>query len=250
MDKPAIDATIWDVAEAAAARVRDIGVELGLPYIAAHPDFGDPEPMRDRTGRPFAETTFRWIDAGYEYWRDRKLALQSPFLKGARLISEPFYYEHGALKTWRASHLLDNVDSRQVRPTGEDYAAIICPIHLPRGVIGAVVWAGRPEPSIAPIFEANAERLFTLALKFISAHAEAMGAVGVRADLSVTRREAQCLKWAAAGKTDVEIGIIMHLSVSTVRFHLRNAAAKLGANSRTQAIQYAASLGFVGAQGQ
>ena len=66
MDKPTIDAAIWDAAETAAAQVRDAGVALGLPFIAAHPDFGDPEPMRDRTGRPFAETTFQWIDAGYE----------------------------------------------------------------------------------------------------------------------------------------------------------------------------------------
>ena len=56
------------------------------------------------------------------------------------------------------------------------------------------------------------------------------------------------LRWAAAGKTDGEIGIILSLSVSTVRFHLRNAAAKLGATGRAQSIQIAAGLGFVGAR--
>ena len=65
---------------------------------------------------------------------------------------------------------------------------------------------------------------------------------------TLTRREVQCLRWAAAGKTDGEIGIILSLSVSTVRFHLRNAAAKLGATGRAQSIQIAAGLGFVGAR--
>jgi DNA-binding CsgD family transcriptional regulator len=35
--------------------------------------------------------------------------------------------------------------------------------------------------------------------------------------------------------------------VSTVRFHLRNAAERLGAKGRAQSIQVAAGLGFVGA---
>ncbi|WP_374283678.1 helix-turn-helix transcriptional regulator, partial [Novosphingobium sp.] len=64
---------------------------------------------------------------------------------------------------------------------------------------------------------------------------------------TLTRREVQCLRWAAAGKTDSEIGIILDVSVSTVRFHLRNAAAKLGATGRAQSIQLAAGLGYVGA---
>jgi DNA-binding CsgD family transcriptional regulator len=87
-----------------------------------------------------------------------------------------------------------------------------------------------------------------LALRFLSAHAEAKGLIKSAPDASLTRREAQVMKWAAAGKTDLEIGIILSLSVSTVRFHLRNAAGKLGAGGRAHAIQLASSLGFVGAR--
>ena len=42
------------------------------------------------------------------------------------------------------------------------------------------------------------------------------------------------------------IGIILSLSVSTVRFHLRNAGEKLGAATRARMIQVATGHGFVG----
>jgi DNA-binding CsgD family transcriptional regulator len=251
-DDPACPETarspFWITAEAAADAVREAGTAVGLPFIAAQSNLADPEPMRGAGGRPYAQTHFCWIDPGYSYWLDRRLALESPILKAARLISEPFYLADGCLRTWRPTAWLDGIDLAYLREAGGDYGAIVCPVHLPRGVIGAVVWAGRGV-DVAEIFHREAARLFVLAVTFISAHAEAAGAVpGAGADPSLTRREAQCLKWAAAGKTDAEIGIILALSVSTVRFHLRNAAAKLRAGGRAHAIQLASSLGYVGAR--
>ncbi len=62
----------------------------------------------------------------------------------------------------------------------------------------------------------------------------------------LTRREIQCLKWAAMGKTDGDISEIMHISLPTVRFHITNAARKLNVMGRPQAIYKAATLGYVG----
>src|SRR3990167_2413302 len=74
------------------ASVQAAGDAIGLPYVAAQADLGDPEPMSDEDGRPYAETSFHWVDPSYAYWRDRKLALQLAFLTaapapGARRIS-------------------------------------------------------------------------------------------------------------------------------------------------------------------
>jgi DNA-binding CsgD family transcriptional regulator len=49
-------------------------------------------------------------------------------------------------------------------------------------------------------------------------------------------REAECLRWIAEGKTDVEAGKILHISPRTVRFHINNAKAKLGVATRIQAV--------------
>lgn len=239
----------WDAMPALIAAVQGAGDAIGLPYIAAQADLGDPEPMGDADGRPYAETSFRWIDPDHAYWRDRKLALHIAFLTAARLVAEPFFYSGGRLQSWRASQLLEAVDCEQAKNTPNFGEAIIAPVHLPRGLVGAVFWCSREPVGVEALFESHAGDLHNLALKLVATHNEARGRPrNATVPQTLTRREVQCLRWAAAGKTDGEIGIILSLSVSTVRFHLRNAAAKLGATGRAQSIQLAAGLGFVGAR--
>lgn len=238
----------WRETQAFAARVRDVGLEIDLPYVATTCDIGNTDPMVNVDGKPFVETHFKWLEPQFRYWEDRSAALHSPFLKGARLISEPFYYSNGALATWRASGLLARVDCSRMRGTETNYEAIIAPVHLPCGIIGAVFWAGWPKGGVASVFEKHAAELQACATRFLSAYAEVAGILKPETGrLALTRREVQCLKWAAAGKTNSEIAVIMDLSESTVRFHLRNASTKLGANGRGGAIQSAIGLGFVGA---
>jgi DNA-binding CsgD family transcriptional regulator len=242
-------AECWAEMPALIAAVQAAGDAIGLPYVAAQADLGDPEPMSDEDGRPYAETSFRWIDPDYAYWRDRKLALHIAFLTAARLVGEPFYYSDGRLRTWRATHLLDEVDCSQAKNSPNFGEAIIAPVHLPRGLVGAVFWCSREPVGVEAIFAEHAGHLHNLAVKLVATHNEARGGPRPAPEpQTLTRREVQCLRWAAAGKTDGEIGIILSLSVSTVRFHLRNAAAKLGATGRAQSIQIAAGLGFVGAR--
>jgi len=51
----------------------------------------------------------------------------------------------------------------------------------------------------------------------------------------LTPRELECMRWVANGKTDWEIGKILSISQSTVRFHLDRARLKLNAKTRAQA---------------
>jgi DNA-binding CsgD family transcriptional regulator len=62
----------------------------------------------------------------------------------------------------------------------------------------------------------------------------------------LTKREVECLRWAAAGKTNDEIATIINLKRTTIRFHIRAAAQKLDAVNRDQALFKAAQLGFLG----
>ena len=239
----------WAEMPALITAVQAAGDAIGLPYVAAQADLGDPEPMSDEDGRPYAETSFHWVDPEHAYWRDRKLALHIAFLTAARLVAEPFFYSDGRLKTWRPTQLLEEVDCTQAKNTPNFGEAIIAPVHLPRGLVGAVFGCSRETVGVETLFANHAGELHNLALKLVATHNEARGRPrNATVPQTLTRREVQCLRWAAAGKTDGEIGIILSLSVSTVRFHLRNAAAKLGATGRAQSIQIAAGLGFVGAR--
>jgi LuxR family quorum sensing-dependent transcriptional regulator len=63
----------------------------------------------------------------------------------------------------------------------------------------------------------------------------------------LSRREAECLRWAAAGKTDNEIGAILSISPRTARFHIENAKKKLGVSTRIQAVTEALRLKAIAA---
>jgi DNA-binding CsgD family transcriptional regulator len=63
---------------------------------------------------------------------------------------------------------------------------------------------------------------------------------------SLTPRECEVLWWAAQGKSAREIGGILHISKRTVDEHTHNAARKLGAANRTQAVAIALRERLIG----
>lgn len=69
----------------------------------------------------------------------------------------------------------------------------------------------------------------------------------VRVTSSLSAREHELLAWLAHGKSDAEISCILGISVSTVRFHLGNLLAKLGAANRCHAVAQAYRLGILSA---
>jgi DNA-binding CsgD family transcriptional regulator len=236
--------------EQLAHEVEALGRLVDLPFIAVSADISSPRPMVGADARPLAETLFRWIDPTLEYWRDRAFALRAPFVFATRLTAEPFYFRDGRLQTWRPAawtQAMGLIDPGDMFGVG---TAIVAPAYLPRGVIGAVVWASPdPDVDVGAIFEARASEFHMLALRLTGAYQET--ALGARKDMArLTRREIQCLKWAAAGKTDGEIAAIVQIATPTVRFHMINAADKLGVAGRSQTVHRAATLGYIGAVGR
>ena len=61
----------------------------------------------------------------------------------------------------------------------------------------------------------------------------------------VSKREADCLHWVARGKINGEIGEALKISENTVRYHLKNAYRKLGANTRSRAVNRALQAGII-----
>ncbi len=61
----------------------------------------------------------------------------------------------------------------------------------------------------------------------------------------LTKRETQCLAWAAQGKTDWEIGQLLQIGDKTVNMHIDNARKKLDASSRAQAALIAWRRGWL-----
>lgn len=63
--------------------------------------------------------------------------------------------------------------------------------------------------------------------------------------IELTPRERECLKWAAAGKSEWEISQILGISEHTSEKHLLNAKTKLGAVNRVQAVAEAIRRGYI-----
>jgi DNA-binding CsgD family transcriptional regulator len=55
-------------------------------------------------------------------------------------------------------------------------------------------------------------------------------------DLSLSRRQAECLAWVEQGKSSPEIAIILGLSARTVEAYIERACEKLGVRTRIQAV--------------
>ena len=58
---------------------------------------------------------------------------------------------------------------------------------------------------------------------------------------ALTRREAEVLRWVAAGKTDRDVALLLACSPRTVHKHLQRVYAKLGVETRTAAVMRALS---------
>lgn len=61
----------------------------------------------------------------------------------------------------------------------------------------------------------------------------------------ISERERDILRLVATGATNQQIAQQLHISVNTVKVHLRNIFAKIGATSRTEATLYAVRSGLV-----
>jgi LuxR family quorum sensing-dependent transcriptional regulator len=61
----------------------------------------------------------------------------------------------------------------------------------------------------------------------------------------LTPRERECLKWAAVGKSDHDIGAILSISHKTVNAFLERVKVKYGVRTRTQAVALALQFGVI-----
>lgn len=106
------------------------------------------------------------------------------------------------------------------------------PIHGPGGYMAIVTMATR-----TPHFPPNVRmRLHLLALLVHERCRQIEGMVPPSPTSEpLTSRELECLRWVGAGKSDAEIGLIMGIAQTTVKFHVDNGRKKLGVRTRAQA---------------
>lgn len=126
-------------------------------------------------------------------------------------------------------------------------SGVSLPIHGPAGETGILCFVSDMDPgrqfqkhAIYSLPELSFFRdfIFESSATFTKAEMEL-------ATTSLTKRELECLKWGAAGKSSWEIGQILNCTEATVNFHFGNIRRKLNSKSRQQAVVKAVRLGLI-----
>lgn len=218
--------------------------------IAATPDIASADQLTDANGALVNADIFGWCGQGERWWEERRLALVSPLPRACRYESEPFWCNEEGARTSFANKYLDALSFVDFKKFVRAPSAIVVPVHLLFGQIAAA--------SYTPIdyswrdlhdqFAEKGELLAALARRYLASYAMITKTQQwIPSDCRLSKREVECLRFAAIGKTDKEISMILALSHATVRYHVQRAGVKLNAVNRSQAVFKAGQLGYLGA---
>ena len=214
-------------------------------------DIADKRTPVDADGKMLATEIFGWGDDDRVWWRNSRIALDSPLTTACRFESLPFWANAEGFRTREPNAYLASIDIGNFEQRAMTRAAIGVPVHLPFGQIGAVSFnpLDKNKTDLTEEFALLSDALGLYARTFIATYVQVMGRTqALPPESRLSKREVECLRWAAIGKTDLEISMIMSRSRATVRFHIHNAATKLNAVNRSQTVFKAAQLGYISLQ--
>jgi DNA-binding CsgD family transcriptional regulator len=178
-----------------------------------------------------------WPDEMLKTYDHAGLIFGSPVVERLRQSTNPFTYDAGSTNRRRSDgkgSIAANLFDRHGLSRGAYF-----PAHNSAGLRGALAFGGTRDP-LTPreMAELNAEAnlVFTEVVELRA---------GRQQNVALSRREIECLSWASAGKTSVEMSEILGLSEYTVNHYLNRATRKLDAVNRVQAVVKAIRAGLL-----
>ncbi|MDE2404847.1 MAG: helix-turn-helix transcriptional regulator [Sphingomonadales bacterium] len=231
----------------AAEALHEIALSAGFRAAPAH-DIADKRTPVDVEGNVLARDVFGWSEDDRVWWRNSRIALDSPLTTACRFESQPFWVNARGFHLRQPNSYLASINLANFESRAMTRAAIVVPVHLPFGQIGAVSFnpLDPAHTELETEFLAWGDALGVYARTFIATYVHVMGSMqALPPESRLSKREVECLRWAAIGKTDLEISMIMSRSRATVRFHIHNASMKLNAVNRSQTVFKAAQLGYI-----
>ncbi|WP_434064203.1 helix-turn-helix transcriptional regulator [Pararhizobium gei] len=179
-----------------------------------------------------------WPKGFLESYDAASLMSGSPVIERLRRSTIPFTYDTAfdarRRSDGKASAVLSLFESVRLA------RGVYIPVHDVHGTCGAVSFGGEREVASS----VEIKELTFLASVLFSRLGEIRG--GNRAPPGgLSRREIECLHWAAAGKTTTEMAQILKLSEYTVNHYLSRATRKLDSVNRVQTVAKAIRAGLI-----
>ena len=120
---------------------------------------------------------------------------------------------------------------------------VFIPVHGPRGFEGTLVFGGEEA-------DVGSEDLKALHLAGLYAYSHVLDLAkpkipSLGRETVLTKRETECIKWSAVGKTSSDIAELLGISRHTADWYLKEATRKLGAANRTHAVAAAFRTGLI-----
>jgi DNA-binding CsgD family transcriptional regulator len=211
---------------------------IAVTHVAVVTDVSHPDAPTDEAGESLVEL-LGWPRAFIDEWLQRNYSAKSPAMVRARMEHLPF--------AWSFDRVAKDAGAIALRRLGIT-ASIVAPVRLPRGRFGVLSWLGPVDSMLAmQLADDLGPELLLLAHYFLDLVRRGAEPPPAHEDLArLSSRELECLTLIAKGASDQAAGDQLGLATRTVRFHLSNAAEKLGAQSRSHAVALATQLGILG----
>lgn len=234
----------------AAYNLEDIARKRGF-RVALCADISSGKPMTDADGNCLNSDIFGWVKKTERWWEDPQYALHCAIPRACRYESEPFWCDENGFHGQMPNGFLDDIDLHNyfAKLKGRYNALIVVPVHLPFGQVSANSFPAinACADSFSLEFAKYGNLLGALTRRIISGYLSlSRKSKHIPSDCGLSKREAECIRWASIGKTDEEIGEIISVCRSTVRYHIGRAGEKLESVNRTQTVFKATQLGYLG----
>jgi DNA-binding CsgD family transcriptional regulator len=149
----------------------------------------------------------------------------------ARRRVAPFWYSELASRIKFTTKQLELHDAASAYGWRDAFAV---PIHGPGSLQGLVTLATRETLTLN---RADCAVLETMA-RAVWEHCRAAESFGTfdSDQMPLSSREIECLQWAAAGKSDADIALLVGIKPATAHFHIERVKRRLGVNTRVEAV--------------
>ena len=233
----------------AALLLAESAYALGWDLVAFHLDREQSTLPRSKEGE-FIGTTMGWPADCVNDWVSKGLGTYCPVAQQCGRTTDSFVWEcDPAGVEWRSRKLVPEQIEVLNYYRGYFDGAVTVPVHRPGGKSGYVSWCLRDRGNLLRHHHETYSSTYLISHAFIrhidQLDASRRAAITGGNPNALSSREIECLSWAACGKTEEEIGLILQRSHETARFHLRNAVLKLNAANRTHAVAIACSRGLI-----